>query len=215
MRTVPIRAIVFDIGGVLEVAPDGREPMAAFDGMVAAWESRLGAQSGALRAHLERGRTGGLVGAYTEQQWQRELRAAFGMSAGDLAAFVDEFWDLYLGALNVELADYLRGLRAHYRTALLSNSFVGAREREHERYGFGDLTETIVYSHEVGVAKPDARIYTITCERLGVRPDEIVFLDDVEAYIASAREAGLEAVLYRDTAQAISEIEALLQPARR
>lgn len=52
-----------------------------------------------------------------------------------------DMWDEYLGTANTELTDYLAGLRPRYRTALLSNSFVGAREREEARYGFDELTE--------------------------------------------------------------------------
>ena len=204
------RAIVFDIGGVLEISLDGREPTAAFGEMVARWESRLGIPSGSLLAHLVRVSRGGLIDTYSIEEWRRDLRTAAGLSESDGAAFETDFWDLYLGTFNEALAAHLRSLRPRYRTALLSNSFVDAREKEHARYGLGDLAELIVYSHEVGIAKPDRRIYELTCERLEVRPEEVIFLDDVEAYVAGARDAGMNAILYRDNAQAIAAIEGLL-----
>ena len=92
----------------------------------------------------------------------------------------------------------------------MSNSFVGAREREQAAYGFEDLVDEIVYSHESGMAKPDPRFYALVCERLGARPGETVFLDDAEQCVAGARDVGIHAVLYRDNAQAIAEIERLL-----
>ena len=55
---------------------------------------------------------------------------------------------------NTELIEYARGLRPRYRTGILSNSFVGAREREQAAYGFEDLVDEIVYSHEAGIASP-------------------------------------------------------------
>ncbi|WP_370965660.1 HAD-IA family hydrolase [Amycolatopsis sp. cg9] len=61
------------------------------------------------------------------------------------------------------------------------------------------------------MSKPDPRIYELTCTRLGVGPEEMVFLDDVEPNIAGAREAGIHAIHYRDNAQAITEIEAVLR----
>lgn len=90
-----------------------------------------------------------------------------------------EMWEQYLGVANSELIEYARGLRPRYRTGILSNSFVEAREREQDAYGFEDLVDEIVYSHEVGMCKPDPRIYELTCMRLGVGPEEMVFLDDV------------------------------------
>jgi putative hydrolase of the HAD superfamily len=121
-----------------------------------------------------------------------------------------DMWREYLGTANTELIEYARGLRPRYRTGILSNSFVGAREREQAAYGFEDLVDEIVYSHEAGISKPDPRIYALVCSRLNVRHDETVFLDDTGMCVAGAREAGIHAVHYRDNAQAIAEIEKLL-----
>lgn len=118
------RAIVFDIGGVLSIASGGSEPTAAFPGMVARWERRLALEEGALLAHLASGRDGGVVGAFPYEAWAAGVRAFAGMSDGDFAGFERDFWDLYLGELNVELADRLRGWRGRHRTALLSKAAV-------------------------------------------------------------------------------------------
>ncbi len=87
---------------------------------------------------------------------------------------------------------------------------VGAREREQERYGFADVTDVIVYSHEVGLAKPDPRVYALTCGRLGVDPGGVVLLDDTPAAVEGALVAGWQAVLFGATAQAIADVEACL-----
>jgi putative hydrolase of the HAD superfamily len=97
---------------------------------------------------------------------------------------------------------------------MLSNSFVGAREREQQRYGFEDMTDVVVYSHEIGVAKPDPAAYLLACERLGVTPAETVFLDDRKSRVDGARAVGMAAVLFRDNAQAVADLEFLLRAAR-
>ena len=51
----------------------------------------------------------------------------------------------------------------------------------------------------------------LTFERLDLPPHETVFLDDYEPNIAAGREFGMQAILFRDTGQAIAEIYALLQ----
>jgi putative hydrolase of the HAD superfamily len=73
------------------------------------------------------------------------------------------------------------------------------------------MCDLIVYSHEVGMKKPDRRIYELLCERLGLLPEEIIFLDDVEEVVTAAREVGIRAIQFRDNGQAIAEIEAHLQ----
>jgi putative hydrolase of the HAD superfamily len=73
------------------------------------------------------------------------------------------------------------------------------------------MTDFIIYSHEVGLAKPDPRIYQLTCERLGAQPAEIIFLDDFEPCVAAACAYGLHGIRFRDTTQTISDIEACLR----
>jgi putative hydrolase of the HAD superfamily len=68
----------------------------------------------------------------------------------------------------------------------------------------------IVYSHEVGLAKPDPAIYRLTEQRLGARPDEIVFVDDHQRHVLAAEECGWRGVLHRDTSATIREVRALL-----
>lgn len=215
-----IRAVIFDIGGVLELAPaGGGEPTAGFAALIAAWEARLGLAPGELDARLhameERLRSqgkSGALGTCTEEEWPAELRATTGMDQAQCDAFMRDHWDVYCGAPNAKLIAYFAALRPRYRTALLSNSFVGARREEQDRYHFEAIADLIVYSHEEGVAKPDPRIFQRTCERLGVRPDEAVFLDDFPGHVAAARALGMHAIVFQDTAQAIADLDACLAP---
>src|SRR5262249_37185538 len=80
------------------------------------------------------------------------------------------------------------------------------------RYGFGQLTDVIIYSHEAGISKPDPRIYRLACDRLGVRPEEMIFLDDVAANVAAARDPRAPGSLFPGPAHAIPDIHASLAP---
>ncbi len=92
--------------------------------------------------------------------------------------------------------------------------FIGltpAQLREQDRYHFAEMVDFIIYSHEVGLAKPDPRIYALTSQRVGAQPEEIVFLDDTERNVAAAAASGFHAILYQNNAQAIAEIDRCLQ----
>jgi HAD superfamily hydrolase (TIGR01509 family) len=197
-----IRAVVFDIGGVLEITPDL--------GVGRRWEARLGLAPGELGERMGDVWTGGGLGTITLDGVHQAIRDRLGLDEQQLTAFMADMWREYVGTANTELIGYARGLRPRYRTGILSNSFVGAREREQAAYGFEDLVDEIVYSHEAGMAKPDLRVYALVCERLGAGPGETVFLDDTEPCVAGARDVGIHAVHYRDNVQAIAEIEQLL-----
>ncbi|HKP52618.1 MAG TPA: HAD family phosphatase [Chloroflexia bacterium] len=200
---VAIRAVVFDIGGVLEIAPR--------TGWDEKWEAQLQLKPRELRELLHGVWRGGSVGTISEEEVEKSTAEILGLDQAQLDAFMHDLWEEYLGKLNVELAAYFAGLRPRYRTAILSNSFVGARRKEQERYGFGDMCDLIIYSHEEGMSKPDRRIFELTCERLGLQPGEVLFLDDVEEAVIAARELGIHAIPFRDTAQAISDIQACLE----
>jgi epoxide hydrolase-like predicted phosphatase len=197
-----IRAVVFDIGGVLEITPDL--------GVHRQWETRLGLPPGEIVARMSDVWQGGSVGTITLDDVHEALRDRLGLDDQKLAQYMADLWREYLGNANSELIGYARRLRPRYRTGIVSNSFVGAREREQAAYGFEDLVEEIVYSHEVGFSKPDPRIYALICTRLNVPAEEMISLDNVEVCVAGARDAGIHAVRYQDNAQAIAEIEKML-----
>jgi epoxide hydrolase-like predicted phosphatase len=197
-----IRAVLFDIGGVLEITPDL--------GVTPRWEERLGLPPGALGERLADIWSGGAVGTVTEADVDRALAERLGLSGQQIAALMADIWRQYLGTANTELIDYARALRPRYRTGIISNSFVGAREREQAMFGVAELTDALIYSHEAGVSKPDRRIYDLACAQLDVAPQEAVFVDDTERCVDGARLAGLQAVLYQDNTQVIEDVEALL-----
>jgi epoxide hydrolase-like predicted phosphatase len=202
---MPIRAVVFDIGGVLEVNPR--------TGWPTRWARRLGFPPDVFDERLDAIWAPGATGEATLEQIEVRTAEAFGLSEVALAELMEDAWGEYVGTLNQELTDWFAGLRPRYRTGILSNSFVGAREREQALYGFEDLCDVLVYSHEVGSMKPDARMYHAVCEQLGVDPAEAILLDDLPANVEGARAIGMRAITYVDTAQAITELTAQLNGA--
>lgn len=75
-----------------------------------------------------------------------------------------------------------------------------------------ELFDAVVDSSEVGLRKPDRRIYLLTCERLAVEPSSAVFVDDNLENVAAARAVGMEAVHFEDDPlAAISELDAILE----
>lgn len=199
---MPIEAVIFDIGGVLEVNPR--------TGWERRWARRSGMTPEGFAERLDVLWRGGDVGAVTLAEIERRTADALSLDAAALDELMTDVWDEYVGAPNRRLVDYFAALRSRVRTGIISNSFVGAREREEDAYGFHRLCDAIVYSHEVGCRKPDARIYRIACERLDVAPGEVLLLDDVEANVHAARALGMRGITFTDTDQAIEDVEAQL-----
>ncbi len=203
-----IRAVAFDIGGVLERAGT----LSEFE---ESWRLRLGIPEAQYSEALatvdpeELARTGGL----TEAQHKSRYASALGLSPVQADVFMADKWDWYCGELDAEMTAYAASLRPRYRTAILSNSVDGARREEQKRYGFEQLVDVILYSHEIGLAKPDPRVYRLLCDRLGVAPDELVFIDDWPENVDAACDLGIYAILHADTAASIEAVNSLLRRA--
>lgn len=112
--------------------------------------------------------------------------------------------------LDARLVQFLRELRPRYKTALLSNAWSDARERLTRMYRLDELVDVLVFSAEVGIAKPDSRIYRYIADRLGVRPEEAVFVDDLQENVEAARAVGMRGVLCISAAQTIAEVQQYL-----
>jgi putative hydrolase of the HAD superfamily len=75
---------------------------------------------------------------------------------------------------------------------------------------FEDVFDAMIISAEVGVAKPDARIYQIALEKLGVSASESVFVDDFQVNVDGAHAFGMQAVHFIQPEQALQELKRLL-----
>lgn len=111
--------------------------------------------------------------------------------------------------LQEEMLALIRDLRrCGIRTGLLSNSW-GAKDG-YPRHLFSDLFDDVVISGEVGMRKPEQRIFRLATARLGLMPTECAFVDDVEGNVVAARALGLVAVHHTEPALTRSELLALL-----
>jgi putative hydrolase of the HAD superfamily len=202
---VKIRAVAFDVGGVL--VRRGR-----FADFEETWRERLGMTQAEFGQALASVDPDGLAftGHLSLAQFRARHATALGLSAAEAHEFMAEMWAMSSGELDAELVAYAASLRPRYSAAILSDAIDGSRSWNQERYGFEQLVDVIVYSYEVGLAKPDPRIYRLLCDRLAVCPGEVVFLDDRAENVKGAGEIGMRAVLHESAAQSIKAVDALL-----
>lgn len=112
---------------------------------------------------------------------------------------------------NEELIAYIKTIKGSYKLAMVSN--INSRERLDSRFLPGQLDElfdAVIPSGEVGYIKPQPEIFMIAAERLGVRPEDCVFIDDIEDFCEGARAVGMQAIHFTSNAQALSELKALI-----
>jgi putative hydrolase of the HAD superfamily len=94
--------------------------------------------------------------------------------------------------------------------ALVTNNVREWEARWRAMAPIDDIFELVIDSAQVGMRKPDPEIYELTVRRLGVPASACLFVDDLERNCAAAREAGMQAIVYRDPEQAELDIRAAL-----
>lgn len=147
------------------------------------------------------------AGFINEKQFLDEIKELTGRYPGEV-----ENLSMSIGEAtkNKELLNYIAELKSDYRIGLLSNiasnwirdSFLTTEEQE--------LFDEMILSFEVGMTKPDPRIFMLACERLRVGPHETVMVDDIETYCRAAETEGLKTVLYHDFPQLKTDLEEIL-----
>jgi putative hydrolase of the HAD superfamily len=108
-----------------------------------------------------------------------------------------------------EILEFLRSLRPDYFVGLISNAWPDLRDYI-ARQKFDDAFDQMVISGEVGVMKPEPRIYQIAMEQAGVDPDEAVFVDDFFENVEGCRAVGMHGIHFRDPETAMQKLKDLL-----
>jgi epoxide hydrolase-like predicted phosphatase len=197
-----IKAVLFDLGGVLMRTEDPRhrEALAERYGMTYREISKLVYErESAVLATL------GKITA--EDHWQN-IQEELGLDDDELERFKEEFWAG--DVLDEVLVDFIRGLGLHYTTALLSNAWDDLRDALSDLWEIDDAFDRIFISAEIGLAKPDDEIYQYVIQELGHQPAEMVFIDDFPENVQAARENGINAIHFRSREQALGELRELL-----
>ena len=108
----------------------------------------------------------------------------------------------------IELMQELKD--AGYRMAMLTNNVREWEPLWRPMLPVDEIFETVVDSGFVGCRKPEAKIYAITLDRIGLPAESCLFVDDVQVNCEGAEKAGMTAVHFQDNEQAIADVHAAL-----
>ena len=115
---------------------------------------------------------------------------------------------------NEELFVYIRDvLKPSYKIGMLSNASADWTRELFEPWQV-ELFDEKVFSFELGVTKPHPAMYQTIATKLGMLPEECLFIDDREGFVAGAKEVGMEAVQFKNTPQCKRDIEVILEEHR-
>lgn len=183
-----IKAVIFDVGGVL-VRTEDPAPRREL-------EIRLGLHPGEAEALVYNSGKGQQAqrGEITAQELWRWIQTRFGLSDVEVAAFRRQFWGG--DRLNAPLLALVRSLRPRHQTAIISNAMDDLLPTLTSIHPLADAFDVIVGSAYEGVMKPAPEIFLRTLARLGRLPEEAIFIDDFAHNVAGAQAVGMAAIHY-------------------
>lgn len=151
-----------------------------------------------------------ITGEITDEQWRSAVAVDLADRYGstDRAHAAVTAWSDLVPAVDQEVVALLGQARKVASVALVSNATTRL-ERDLARQGLADLADAVVNTARIGVAKPDPRVYHTAAERLGAAINRCLFIDDTEANVVAAREAGMATLHYRrseDLREALSPL---------
>jgi len=196
-----IKAAIWDFSGVI-LQPLVADPHAYI-------ASELGVPAEEIRKYFDGVRNFRLdLGEESEQDFYMRMIKELGLSADDRKIFEDYLFDLY--EVNRELIDFIKQSRPKIKPALCSNFSGTLRPLIRDKYKIENLFDVIVVSSEVKMLKPQAEIYQLTLQQLGVTPQEALFIDDQEKNVEGAEVVGMRGIIYKNTAQTLPQIKKII-----
>ena len=196
-----IRAVFFDLGGVI-VRTEYQAPRQQL-------AERLGMEYDDLDRLVFNSDTGlqASLGTITSQQHWEAVMKRLKRPAEELRSIRDEF---FAGDIvDRTILEFLRSLRGTHQTGLISNAWSDLRDYI-TREKMIDAFDHIIISAEVGVAKPDPKIFQIALQQAGVSPNEAVFVDDFYVNIEGCEKVGMKGIHFKDAPSALEQLKLLL-----
>jgi putative hydrolase of the HAD superfamily len=199
-----VKAIVLDFGGVIIRTEDhtGRREL----------EKKYGLPQGSIHNLVFESEVSqsASVGELDSSKIWDFIAGELSLSDDELNQFKDKFWAGDF--IDHELIEFMKSCRPIYKTAILSNAWNNLRSTLAEAYNIkeGESVDHILVSAELGVVKPDPKIYQILAKTIDCDFNDILFVDDYIENIKSANSLGIQTIHYRPGLDLINEIKSRL-----
>lgn len=194
-----IKAVIFDMGGVFIQTKD-KQPrihLAERFGMSYEELSQLVFQSPTAQAAT--------VGLIDEQDHWKDLSEHLHINPEEMETFWVDFWGGDF--LDNDLYSFALMLKKKYALGLLSNAWSGARHLLTKKFNFLHIFDVSVFSAEVKMAKPDSAFYFWILNKMDIKAEQAIFVDDFIENIDAAEKLGFKTVHFINTEQAIKAIK--------
>lgn len=192
-----IKALIFDMGGVLIKHPRDilyKKCVAVFN----VPEKKIHNAYLTLRDEYHRGTMG-------EKEFLGKLAAKLKVKAPRTLLWSEAYNHCYRPKKRV--LSIVEALRKNYKVGLLSNAEITARNAM--RNHFVHMFDSVIFSCDIGLIKPEPKMYHRIMKDLNVKASEAIFIDDKLKHVNGARAVGMHGILFKDYIKLKKELKKL------
>ena len=197
-----IKALIWDMEGVLLLTDDNNTPLTVAKILNAPYEKVREIYFGGFNDKVD-------LGEITQEQFNEHVLDTLQISR-DKKHLLDEVFNEG-SYIDEDLLKQIVEMSKEYKIGLLSNYSTDLRPKIEKEWALGSVFDEIIISCEVGMIKPDPVVFNLMLERLGVKADESVFIDDRIKNIDSAKKMGFHTIFFTSKEQALEELAHILQ----
>lgn len=167
------KAILFDFMGVLLFKKNGYQPNTVIDEI------------------------DDLIGKVTDDnEFKKNILLKYHLSDNEFNNILNQIVDKYEPLSDIW--NQLNNLRQKYKIAIINNGTALTLPKFKEKYDLDNKFDFFISSAIEGIKKPSPKIYLIATNRLGVKPQECLFMDDSKANIEAAKKLGMKVIWWKN-----------------
>ena len=197
-----IKALIWDLEGVLMLTDDANMPLTVAKKLNAPYEKVREIFFSDTNDKVD-------LGEVTQDQFNEYILDTLQISRDKKYLLEEGLNEEFY--IDNDLLIKITGMRREYKTGLISNFSNDLWPKIENEWAIGSAFDEIIISCEVGVIKPDPAIFNLMLDRLGVKADESVFIDDRIKNIDGAKEMGFHTIFFTDKERALKELTRILQ----
>lgn len=125
---------------------------------------------------------------------------------------VDEVKQMYkMERVDPRMVALVDRLHKKYKTALLTNAHHDFIDGFLSKNHLESLFDEVIVSSRLGVTKPNPTIFDYALEKIGVKAEEAVYIDDLEVHASSAKSVGMNSIVFEGYTELITELKKHIQ----
>jgi putative hydrolase of the HAD superfamily len=147
------------------------------------------------------------TGRLSNEDFFNHIKERCSFNGLDYHGFLPMFNDIF--EEDPSVIALIEELKSHVKLGMISNTNAIHATHLVARYQLFSHFHKVWFSNDVGLRKPDAKIYQIALDHFRVKPEETVFIDDLLPNIEGARKLGIHGIHYRSYEHLVDELNKL------